>query len=135
MQAIEAELSDAFEELFVPHRIKVFYGGRGGAKSWAFARALLLQGYQKPIRVLCAREIQNSIRESVHKLLAEQVDNLGLGPFYAITDRSIRGKNGTEFIFEGLSRNVDKIKSMEGIDRCWVEEAQVVSEESWQLLM
>jgi phage terminase large subunit len=135
MQAIEAEFSDAFEELFVPHRIKVFYGGRGGAKSWAFARALLLQGYQKPIRVLCAREIQNSIRESVHKLLAEQVDNLGLGPFYAITDRSIRGKNGTEFIFEGLSRNVDKIKSMEGIDRCWVEEAQVVSEESWQLLM
>ena len=70
---IRTEIPDAFHELFEPHRYKVYYGGRGGAKSWAFARALLIQGYKKPLRILCTREFQKSIRESVHKLLANQV--------------------------------------------------------------
>lgn len=133
--SLTLQIPEAFGELFEPHRYKVYYGGRGGAKSWNFARVLVLEGYQKQIRVLCAREVQNSIRQSVHKLLSEQIDLLGLSDFYDVTERTIRGRNGTEFIFEGLSRNVDKIKSMEGIDRCWVEEAQTVSEESWKLLV
>jgi phage terminase large subunit len=135
LNSLSLQIPEPFGELFNHHRYKVYYGGRGGAKSWNFARVLVLEGYQRQIRVLCAREVQNSIRQSVHKLLSEQIDMLGLSSFYEVTERTIRGKNGTEFIFEGLSRNVDKIKSMEGIDRCWVEEAQTVSEESWKLLI
>jgi phage terminase large subunit len=133
--SLNPQFPEAFGDLFTHSRYKVYYGGRGGAKSWNFARALVLEGYAKTIRVLCAREVQNSIRQSVHRLLEEQIGLLGLSSFYTVTDRAIRGNNGTEFIFEGLSRNVDKIKSMEGIDRCWVEEAQSVSEESWKLLI
>ena len=118
LNSLSLQIPEPFGELFNHHRYKVYYGGRGGAKSWNFARALVLEGYQRQIRVLCAREVQNSIRQSVHKLLSEQIDMLGLSSFYEVTERTIRGKNGTEFIFEGLSRNVDKIKSMEGIDRC-----------------
>ena len=121
--------------LFEPSRYKVAYGGRGAAKSWAFARALLVRGACERIRVLCAREIQRSIADSVHKLLRDQIDSLGLAAFYRVTDTAIRGANGTEFIFCGLYRNVTQIKSMEGIDVCWVEEAETVSDESWNLLI
>ena len=78
----------AFEELFRPHRYKVFYGGRGSGKSWSVARALLLLGYEKPMRILCAREIQRSISDSVHKLLCEQIDAIGLSG-RALTLRSL----------------------------------------------
>lgn len=121
--------------LFEPARYKVAYGGRGAAKSWAFARALLIRGYERRKRFLCAREIQKSIADSVHKLLCDQIEALGLGRFYRVTDHAITGKNGTEFIFAGLYRNVTQIKSMEGIDVCWVEEAETVSDESWNLLI
>ena len=125
----------AFEELFNPHRYKVYYGGRGSSKSWSVARALLLQGYARPLRILCAREIQRSISDSVHKLLSEQLSILGLDGFYTITRDAIRGANGTEFIFKGLRMNPQEIKSTEGIDLCWVEEAQAVSAESWDVLI
>ena len=125
----------AFEGLFKPHRYKVYYGGRGSSKSWSVARALLLQGYAKPMRILCAREIQRSISDSVHKLLSEQLSILGLDGFYTITRDAIRGANGTEFIFKGLRMNPQEIKSTEGIDIAWVEEAQAVSAESWDVLI
>ncbi len=121
--------------LFKPCRYKVAYGGRGGAKSWGFARALLLEAARRRLRVLCARELQLSIQDSVHKLLKEQIDELGLGSFYTVQESVIRGVNGSEFIFSGLRSNVTKIKSMEGIDICWVEEAQMVSAESWGVLI
>ena len=128
-------IPSAFAGLFEPHRFKVFYGGRGAGKSRSFARALLLIGTQRPIRVLCAREIQRSIRDSVKRLLDDEVARLDLGAFYASTDSEIRGANGTLFIFHGLRMNPEKIKSFEGLTHCWVEEAETVSARSLDLLV
>lgn len=130
-----AEFPEKLQCLFEPARYKVLYGGRGGAKSWGVARALLLLGAQKPLRILCARELQNSISDSVHRLLSDQIFALGLESFYDIKQTYIKGKNGTEFSFEGIRHNVNKIKSYEGIDICWVEEAQTVSRTSWTVLI
>jgi phage terminase large subunit len=132
-----ADFPSKLKFLFKPSRYKVAHGGRGGAKSWGFARALLIIGAQRKLRVLCAREYQNSITESVHKLLTNQIDDLGLGGFYGggITLTGIKGINGTEFIFSGIKNNVTKIKSTEGVDVCWVEEAEKVSNESWEVLI
>ena len=121
--------------LFEPNRYKVLYGGRGGAKSWGIARALLVLGSKKPIRILCAREFMTSMKDSVHKLLSDQIDALGLGFFYEVTQANIRGKNGSEFSFVGLRNNVANVKSYEGVDICWVEEAQTVSKMSWDVLI
>lgn len=122
--------------LFKPYRYKVAHGGRGSAKSWSFARALLLQGTTKTIRVLCAREVQLSIKQSVHKLLKDQIELLGLTSFYEVLETEIRGINGTEFSFAGLSKQtVDSIKSFEGVDIVWVEEGQSVSKKSWDVLI
>lgn len=116
-------------------RYRVLYGGRGGSKSWNIARALLLKGCENSIRVLCAREFQTSIKDSVHKLLCDQIFALDIQAHYEITERSIRGLNGTEFIFAGVKNNTNNIKSIEGIDICWVEEAQSVSPNSWNVLV
>lgn len=132
---IRAEIPDKLAFLFQPKRYKVAYGGRGSAKSWSFARALLVLGANKPMRILCAREVQKSIKDSVHKLLQDQIEMLGLSSFYYITDTAIKGRNGTEFAFSGLSSHtVTSIKSFEGIDIAWVEEAQTVSKKSWNIL-
>jgi phage terminase large subunit len=123
------------EGLFKPSRYKVLYGGRGGAKSWGIARALLIKGAKTQMRILCAREFMTSMRDSVHKLLSDQIQALGLLGFYEITQASIRGQNGTEFAFAGLKNNIANIKSYEGVDVCWVEEAQTVSRLSWNVLI
>lgn len=115
-------------------RFRVFYGGRGSAKSWQFARALLVHGTQRPLRVLCVREYQSSIRESVHAVLVAQIMALALSGFYTIERDRIFAPNGTEFIFKGLKRDVHSIKSTEGIDICWVNEAEAVSKKSWEAL-
>ena len=135
MSTLEIPLPDAFLPLYEPHRYKVFYGGRGGAKSWNFARAILALGIQRPLTVLCAREIQSSIKESVHGLLAAQIDLLGLQGHYEVLGTEIRGANGTRIIYKGLWRNATEIKSTEGVDICWIEEAEKVSEESWRILI
>ena len=134
-QQIQAEFPDKLRSLFQPKRYKVYYGGRGGAKSWGIARALLIQGTQQPLRVLCARELQNSIDESVHQLLSDQVEKLWLSGFYEVQKKTIIGVNGTTFNYEGLRQNVTKIKSYEGVDRVWVEEAEAVSKSSWNILI
>jgi len=121
--------------LFQPNRYKILYGGRGGAKSYAVADTLLLQGAQEPHRILCAREYQASIKDSVHRLLADRATDIGLGAFYEAQRDKIIGANGTEFVFYGVQRNVNSIMSMKGITRLWVEEAQNVSEESWRKLL
>jgi len=132
---MEIHLPKKLEGLRHPKRYKVLYGGRGGAKSWGVARQLLIDGYEKPLRILCAREYQNSITDSVHKLLSDQIVELGLSGFYDITTTSIKGKNGTVFGFQGIKHNITKLKSWEGCDRCWVEEAQTVSGHSWKILI
>ena len=131
----QVEFPVKLECLFKKSRYKVLWGGRGGAKSWGIARALLILGTKSPLRILCAREFQTSIKDSVHKLLSDQVVALGLTDFYEVIDRTIRGKNGTEFNFVGLKNNVANVKSYEGIDICWVEEAQTVSSRSWDVLV
>jgi phage terminase large subunit len=131
----KAEFPLKLQCLFQPSRYKVLYGGRGGAKSWGVARALLIKGAQAPLRVLCAREFQTSIKDSVHKLLCDQIEALGLGSFYEITQTNIKGKNGSEFSFVGLKNNVANVKSYEGVDVCWVEEAQTTSRMSWNVLI
>jgi phage terminase large subunit len=130
-----AKFPEKLEFLFRPAPYKVAHGGRGSGKSWGFARALLIQGAQKPLRILCAREIQKSIDESVHTLLKDQISELGLEDFYEVLAYEIRGKNGTTFDYAGLAQHtVTSIKSFEGVDICWVEEAQAVSKKSWDVL-
>ena len=133
-RVIHAPIPEAFAGLFEPHRYKVFYGGRGGGKSRSFARALLIIGTQRPVRVLCAREIQLSIRDSVKRLLDDEVARLGLGGFYRSTDTELRGRNGSLFIFAGLRSSPEKIKSYEGLTHCWIEEAETVSRRSLDLV-
>ena len=135
MSVLEAHFPEKLKCLFQPSRYKVLYGGRGGAKSWGIAKALLIIGLNRPIRVLCAREYQNSIKDSVHKLLSDQIVEMGMHHQYEITQAAIRGSNGTEFSFVGLKNNVSNIKSYEGVDVCWVEEAQTVSRMSWNVLI
>src|SRR5215471_681087 len=132
---INADFPAPFQILFEPRRYKVLYGGRGGGRSWACARAFLLKATQTPLRVLCARELQNSISDSVHRLLADQISGLGLDTFYEVQNARILGKNGSAFSFEGIKNNITKIKSYEGIDICWVEEAHKVSRNSWGILI
>lgn len=121
--------------LFRPKRLKVLHGGRGSGKSWAVARALLLQGAQRPLRILCTREVQKSIKDSVHRLLTDQIQAMGLGQQYEVLESEIRGKNGSLFVFAGLAQHtVESIKSFEGVDIVWIEEAQVVTKRSWDVL-
>ena len=133
----KAEFPEKLSCLFFPEKIRyrVLYGGRGGAKSWGIARALLIKGAKQPLRILCAREFQTSLKDSVHKLLCDQIAALGLETFYDVTQATIRGLNGTEFNFVGLKNNVANVKSYEGVDICWVEEAQTVSRSSWNTLV
>jgi phage terminase large subunit len=133
--AVKAEFPRKLQFLFQPKRYKVAYGGRGAAKSWGFARALLIIGAQRRIKVLCAREIQKSIQDSVHALLKSQIAKLGLEAFYNVQNTSITGANGTEIIFAGLKHNINSIKSIEDVDIVWVEEAQSVSKQSWATLI
>ena len=127
---------DPFLELFRPHRYKVFYGGRGSGKSFSVARALIVIASKVCIRVLCCREIQNSIRDSSYQLLKDTVVRLGLEESFTCTESEIRcTTTGSRFIFKGLLRNEQSVKSTEGIDVAWVEEAQTVSETSWEVLI
>lgn len=129
------QLINKVKPLFAPFRYKVLYGGRGGLKSWSIAQVLLLMSMQKPIRVLCTREFQNSIKESVFKLLEDQIDKLKLTKYFKITNNEVTNTLGSQFIFTGLHNNVTKIKSMEGIDIVWCEEAETISEYSWSILI
>lgn len=126
----------AFNFLFQKARFKVSYGGRGAAKSESYARALLTRGMEKKEGILCARELQKSIADSVHALLKHTIEEAPeFNAFYKVIDKEIRGINGTFFIFAGLRHNITEIKSMHGITICWVEEAQVVSDKSWEILI
>jgi phage terminase large subunit len=133
----KAEFPEKLSCLFQPakSRYRVLYGGRGGAKSWGIARALLIKGAKDQLRILCAREFMTSMKDSVHKLLSDQIEDLSLGGMYEITQNSIRGKNGTEFFFVGLRNNISNVKSIEGVSIAWVEEAQTVSATSWNTLI
>lgn len=127
-QYVEFKDSD-FWRFFVPE------GGRGSAKSWTVARLLLLESKEKRLRNLCCRETMSSIRESVHELLATQIQKMDLGWFYKVGTYEIVGKNGSQFIFTGLRVDPEHMKSYEDVDRCWVEEAHAVTKQSWKVLI
>lgn len=92
------------------------------------ARYLLIEGGKEPHRFLCTREVQKSIKDSVHRLLQDQISVLGMDHFYEVLDTEIRGLNGTVFVFSGLSdQTAESIKSYEGVTKAWCEEAQSIS--------
>lgn len=115
-------------------RFKVLYGGRGSGKTHQVAEYLIVQSLLNKEKVLCTREIQRSIKESVHAVLVSKINSLGLDKYFTITENKISNVSGSEFIFAGLRMNIDSIKSIEGITKCWVEEAQSVSRKSLDIL-
>lgn len=118
-----------------PVRYRVARGGRGGIKSWSIARALLAMGLTESLFIVCAREFQKSIRDSVHRLLEIQVDLLKWRSEYIVRDTYIKNRHtGAEFVFHGLHHNVTSIKSLESADICWVAEAESISDDSWDTL-
>lgn len=134
-RSLDVRLPDAFRELFHPYRYKAFYGGRGSGKSHSMATALLLLAAQRPLRVLAAREVQKSIRDSSKRLIEDRIGALGLSRRFTATDTEIRSANGSLFLFAGLGANPDGIKSMEGLDVAWVEEADAISQRSLDVLV
>lgn len=126
-------LNKKLKPFLKPMRYKVAWGGRGSAKSWTIARMLLLKASEKATRILCTREIQDSIKDSVYKLLKDQIDLLELSGF-TIQNDIIKHQNGSEFLFKGLYTNLSKIKSFEGVDIVWIEEAESISSLSWEIL-
>lgn len=134
MSEIQVDIPRVFQFLFQPSRYKSAYGGRGRGASWSYARALVTLASCKKLRILCTREYQNSIKDSVYKVLIDQIEMLKLTPYYDINKTDITSKVGSEFIFKGLQHPLE-IKSIEGIDIVWLEEAQNVSEESWKFLI
>lgn len=126
------KISAALNDLLF--RYIVFVSGRGCAKTWSTARWLLGRGTQDKIFIGCFREWMNSIKESNHRVLKQQIELMGLGDFYDVGRDSITGANGTEFAFAGLRTDPRKVKGMEGMDFAWVDEAAKVPKESWGLL-
>ncbi len=121
--------------LFEPSRYKVGYGGRGSTKSWSFARALLIRGAERKLRIVCARLTKDSIKESVHELLTQQIQLMEMQHLYRVQEGKIYGTNGTEIVFYGLGdKHIDAIKSFEGADIVWVEEAAHISKAAWRKL-
>lgn len=135
-QTITARIPQAFAPLLTQKkRIKFYYGGRGGGKSYAFADSLLLKGRMEKLLIACLREVQDSIKDSVYRLLCDRIAFYQLKD-YKIQETKIENKiTGTKFIFKGLrDQDIQKIKSLEGVDIAWIEEGQSISKKSWDIL-
>lgn len=134
---VNIDIPAPFQELFEPTknwRHYFLHGGRSSGKSTTVALYLVVMATSKPLRILCCRETQRSIKESVHKLLADCIQKYNL-PGWIITEETLRNKNGSEFLFKGLHGNEQNVKSTEGIDICWIEESQSVSMNSIDVLI
>ena len=134
---LHVRVPSCYKELDNPYRYKILYGGRGAARSWTVAGKLLIRGMQRKLLILCTRELQKSIQGSVFRLLTNQIARMGLEEHYPPsmrTGKEIRGKNGTEFVFWGTRYNTDEIRSLEGVDIVWIEEAHNLSEASWDVI-
>lgn len=135
MSILQVQVPRAFKPLLAPKRYKGAYGGRGGAKSHFFAEQMIVKCYRQHTRAVGIREIQLTTRDSVRQLLADKIAKLGLSSSFDVLDSEIRGKNGSHIIFRGMqSFNSENIKSLEGYDLAWVEEAQTLSQRSLDLL-
>jgi phage terminase large subunit len=118
-----------------PARYRVCYGGRGAGRSWSFSRALIVRALQSRVRILCCREFQNSISDSVLTLLSDQIELLGLSNYFEVQATAIYARNGSEFIFSGIRSNPTRIKSLEGAAIAYVEEAESITNTSWEILI
>ena len=117
------------------YRYKLYYGGRAGGKSYAFADSLLFLGRMKKLRIACMREVQESIKDSVHKLLSDRIKFYDLSEYQVLQTKIVNKLTGTSIIFKGLNdQSAQNIKSLEGIDIVWLEEAQKISKQSWDIL-
>jgi len=124
-----------FQPLFKPKRFKIFYGGRGGAKTVSFSKILLAIAAEEEKRILCAREFQNSIDDSVHSSLSFEVKQIGLQDFYDVQNHQIIGLNGSLFRYAGLARNISSMKSKDRIDIIWIEEGQTTAQKSLDIII
>lgn len=141
-KSFELDLHKSFKPLIDPkhpdynRRYKVFYGGRGSGKSHGVGECLLARAMQRKELILCAREFQNSISDSVMALFEQKIDLYGLNQYFRITNTELECTlTGSMFIFKGLRNNIQSIKSTEGVTICWVEEAQRTSRESFDILV
>lgn len=134
-RALDFLFADMMPGTSIPVRYKVSYGGRGAGKTENYARALLMMGAADPQRILCAREYQNSIKQSVHKTIAGQIDAMKMNYLYEVENGRIFHRTiPTEFIFEGMHGNIDRIKSYAKIKKCWIEEGQSTLQDSFETL-
>ena len=131
-----ATLNPALEDFWLePARNRVLYGGRASSKSWDAAGFAIFLSNKYKLRFLCARQIQNKIEESVYTLLKTQINRFGLqANFTILKNKIINNVTGSEFVFYGLWRNIEEIKSLEGIDVCWIEEAHSLTSKQWEIL-
>lgn len=131
-----ATLNPALEDFWkAPARNRVLYGGRASSKSWDAAGFAIYLSNEYKLRFLCARQIQNKIEESVYTLLKTQINRFGLqANFTILKNKIINNVTGSEFVFYGLWRNIEEIKSLEGIDVCWIEEAHSLTAKQWEIL-
>ncbi len=135
-RALDIQIPSKMLPFLTPMRHKVARGGRGGGKSHTVAKLLIAKMIDAPIRWLCTREIQKSIKDSVHKLLADQIRAMNVGYHFDVQATTIKAYNGGEFLFAGLQDHaVDSIKSSEGCDGAWIEEAHRVSQRSAEVLV
>ncbi|MEI6422641.1 MAG: PBSX family phage terminase large subunit, partial [Lentisphaerota bacterium] len=132
---INIKIPDVFHGLYTDARYYVYYGGRGSGKSWSIAQYLICMALSQPLKILCTREFQNSILESVYSLLKGIISRYKLGQWFNCKLNTIECYNGSVFIFKGLAHNIESVKSTEGIDLCWIEEADKVSQTSWDTLI
>ena len=133
---LKIEIAEIFKPLLSEAwRVKFYYGGRGGGKSYAFADSLLLLGRQKKLFIACLREIQDSIKDSVYKLLCDRISAWGLNDYKIYENRIENKVTSTRFIFRGLrDQDINNIKSLEGVDIAWIEEAHTITKKSWNIL-
>ena len=115
-------------------RFKVLYGGRRSAKTYSFTDYVITRAAKVPTLILCTRELQKSIRDSIHKTLRVRISALGLDDYFRIEKSAIYSNKGSEFIFMGVRHNATEIKGLEGIDVCLIEEAEKMSQDSWDVL-
>ena len=136
MERVTIKIVEKFRPLLTEHyRYKLYYGGRAGSKSYAFADCLLLLARQKKLFIACVREVQNSIKDSVYKLLKDRADYYKFDDFIFYEDRIENIVTGSKFVFKGLKdQNKQNIKSLEGVDICWCEESQAITKESFEVL-
>ena len=136
METVKVTIPTKFKPLLMQHfRYKLYWGGRAGGKSYSFADCLLIKARMGCFRIACVREIQESIKDSVYQLLQDRAKNYGFDDFKFYDDRVENIITGSTFIFKGLrNQDAQKIKSLEGVDIVWIEEAQSISKKSWEIL-